>query len=247
VQFRHIAAAAAAAIAITAAGSASATVTQLTFTGAGDSGQIYFNGLVPGTSTIDTNLSSTFVLTLASVTNGGHTWNFNYQLTNSSALDSRLAVVGWDVGPDFASASDVSGLFTSTGSGNMSFGGAKEFCLKSAGGVNCSGGGGGGLLDGASGSGAFALNFTSEIVGGTKKDPIYTPVPAPSSLVFNNFGVHYQSVPGYESTVGVPSAPPPPPEVTVGVPEPETWAMMILGFFGMGLVVRRRRQVARAA
>jgi len=247
VQFRHIAAAAAAAIAITAAGSASATVTQLTFSAPGAGEQIYFNGLVPGTIDVAPGLSATFVLTLNSITDAGYTWNFSYELANTSTLDSELSVIGWDVGPDYASASDVAGLFTDASSGNMSFAGSKELCLKSVSGNNCSGGANGGLADGVSGTGSFSLNFASQIVGGTKKDPIYTPVPAPSTLTLNNFGVRYQPVPGYESTVGVPSAPPPPQEVTVGVPEPETWAVMILGFFGMGLVVRRRRQVARAA
>jgi hypothetical protein len=129
----------------------------------------------------------------------------------------------------------------------MSVAGAKEFCLKAANGSNCSGGANSGLADGASGTGSFSLNFANQIVGGTNKHPIFTPVPAPSTLTLNNFGVRYQPVPGYSSTVGVPSAPLPPPEVTVGVPEPETWAMMILGFFGLGAVVRRRRQVARTA
>jgi hypothetical protein len=35
---------------------------------------------------------------------------------------------------------------------------------------------------------------------------------------------------------------PPPP----GVPEPATWAMMLMGFFGLGSVVRRRRRAAFA-
>jgi hypothetical protein len=34
--------------------------------------------------------------------------------------------------------------------------------------------------------------------------------------------------------------------VSGGVPEPATWAMMIMGFFGLGSVVRRRRAVAAA-
>ena len=245
-QFRDIAAAAAAAIALTVATSASAAVTQLQFTAPSAGPQIYFNGLVPGTSDPYPGLGATFTLALDSITNGGYRWNFSYQLANVSTLDSRLTVVGWDIDADLASASGLSGLFTTSGSGNMSFGGAKDFCLKASGGsANCSGGGGGGLDEGTSGSGVFSLNFASQIVGGTNKHPIVTPVAAPTELTFNNFGVHYQSVPLISSTVGVPGVPPPEPQG--GVPEPATWAMLILGFFGMGSAIRRRARSLRLA
>jgi hypothetical protein len=36
-------------------------------------------------------------------------------------------------------------------------------------------------------------------------------------------------------------------QVGPGIPEPATWAMMLLGFFGMGSVVRRRRRDLAAA
>lgn len=35
--------------------------------------------------------------------------------------------------------------------------------------------------------------------------------------------------------------PPPPPPIIFGVPEPSAWAMMLLGFGGLGLAVRSRR------
>lgn len=37
------------------------------------------------------------------------------------------------------------------------------------------------------------------------------------------------------------------PPTDLGIPEPATWAMMLLGFGGMGAMMRRRRQAARAA
>ena len=249
VQIRHIAAAAAAAIALSVAGSASAAVTQLQFTSAPSTGaEIYFNGLVPGTSDPYPGLSATFTLTLNSITNGGYSWNFSYELANTSTVDSRLAVIGWDVGPDFDSASGVTGLFTDFASGNMSFVGSKEFCLKSTNGANCSGGANVGLANGASGTGSFALNFASQTqVGGTKKNPVFAPVAAPTTLTLNNFGVVYQSVPTLGGTVGVPDVAPPTPDPQGAVPEPATWAMMIMGFFGLGSMVRRRRAALAGA
>lgn len=41
----------------------------------------------------------------------------------------------------------------------------------------------------------------------------------------------------FRSTALAPPPPPPPP----GVPEPATWAMMLIGFFGMGSAIRSRR------
>jgi hypothetical protein len=36
--------------------------------------------------------------------------------------------------------------------------------------------------------------------------------------------------------------PPPPPPPMPGVPEPATWAMMLIGFGAMGTMLRRRRR-----
>jgi hypothetical protein len=128
----------------------------------------------------------------------------------------------------------------------MSFGGSKDLCLKATGGGSCSGGGGGGFADGSSGSGAFSLEFADWTIGGTRHHPTYVPLAAPTSLTFDDFAVRYQSVPGISSTIGVPDVAPPTPDPQMGVPEPDTWAMLILGFFGMGLVVRQRRRLIRA-
>jgi hypothetical protein len=43
------------------------------------------------------------------------------------------------------------------------------------------------------------------------------------------------------SEPGDPPPPPPPPPVG-GIPEPGTWALMILGFGAVGAAMRRRRQ-----
>jgi hypothetical protein len=46
-------------------------------------------------------------------------------------------------------------------------------------------------------------------------------------------------IPGGGSRLLPPSGPPDPP-LTSGIPEPATWAMMILGFFAVGWAMRRR-------
>lgn len=257
--FRNIAAAAAA-MALVAAGQASAAVTMLTFTGANapDAGaQIYFNGLDGNTSTVLPGLSATLDLTLLSVTGGGYDWNFSYLLSNTSTEASKIALMGWDVSSDYQSVTGVSGLFTNAASGAMSFAGDKDLCLKVSNGGGCAGGGNGGLDSGASGAGVFTLHFAGqELVGyqtipdpnNSKKTiqvPVYSSIAAPTALTFDDFAIRYHS--SYASTVGVPDAPQAPVLEPQAVPEPETWAMLILGFFGLGAILRHRRAALRTA
>lgn len=60
-----------------------------------------------------------------------------------------------------------------------------------------------------------AGEYTVEAGVGNRVDPF-----SPSYLLLDNFAV------------------------TASIPEPTTWAMMLLGFFGLGAVIRRRRAVA---
>lgn len=253
-------AAAAAAMILASAGSASAAVTELHFSSVGSQPQIYFEGFVPGTDVVDPKLHATFDVTLNSITNGGYKWNFGYNIANTSTEASRLSVIGWDVDPDFKTASGVTGTFSGWSSGNMASLGAVEFCLKDVGGGNCSGGGGGGLVSGASGSGVFSLTFADSFITYTTElvpvynakhkliryDSIQVPhvnsIAAPTTVSFSNFGIRLQSLPNGLSTVGVPGD-----SSGIGegnpVPEPATWAMMILGFFGTGSMLRSRRRM----
>ena len=261
---RTIMGAAAAAVVLATAGSAGATVSELQFAGPGPQPQIYFNGFVPGTTTIDPRLSATLDLTLTSVTAGGYQWNFSYDLANTSTIASRIGAIGWDISPDFLSAVGVGGVFDTAAQGQMASLGSLDFCLKDGGEANCSGGGGGGLSMGQTGSGMFSLTFTDhttsyitvqtpkynnkgKLVGYTETQiPQVNPVAAPTSVAFNNFGLHLQSLDGGLSTVGVPSTL---IETHTGlgndiheaVPEPATWGLMILGFGVVGAALRRRR------
>ncbi len=60
------------------------------------------------------------------------------------------------------------------------------------------------------------------------------------SIVATNFNQGGEVHLGTFAGKAPPLPPPPPP----GVPEPATWAMLILGFFGLGQMVRRRRLAA---
>jgi len=268
-QLRNLMGACVAAVALATAASASATVTQLTFAAPGAAQpQVYFNGYVPGTTTVDPRLSATLDLSLTSVSAGGYQWNFSYNLANTSEVASRVSVVGWDIAPDFLGAIGLGGLFSTAASGNMASLGSMDLCLKSGGGANCAGGGNGGLAMGQSGSGVFSLTFLDhtttyitvhtpryntkgKLIGYTDSQiPQITNVAAPTSVAFNNFGLHIQSLDGGGSTVGVPGTPPPPVfvdddsvvgDIRNAVPEPATWTMLILGFGGIGAMMRRRR------
>ncbi len=266
-ELRKILGALATAAVLATAGGASAAVTELTFAAPGAQPQVYFNGFAPGTTTIDPRLSATLDLSLTSVTNGGYQWNFSYSLANTSTIASRVSTIGWDISADFLDVIGVGGVFSNAADGNMASLGDMDFCLKDSNGANCSGGGGGGLSMGQSGSGAFSLTFldhtttyvTVQVARYNKKGqltgydeiqmPQVNPVAAPTTVAFNSFGLRMQSLNGGFSTVGVSSTPPPPVSgiggfgeaAMIAVPEPATWAMMIMGFGVIGAVMRRRR------
>src|SRR3989337_362213 len=66
--------------------------------GSGDAGTAYvvdFTGQVGGNT--ETGLSSLLTLTFNGTSNGGLTYNFNYDLLNDSSLVSRLRSFGFDV------------------------------------------------------------------------------------------------------------------------------------------------------
>lgn len=174
-------------------------------------------------------LSAEITYKLTGITNGGKTWTFSYDVDNTSTAPltgSRISGFGFNVDPNIYSAS-ASGTFTHTASGNVPMIGTREVCIT---GNNCAGGAGGGvLMTGADGLGNFVLTFSS----------------AKTSLSLSDFYVRYQSIYGGGeyggSAVGQPFTKVP------GVPEPATWAMMLIGFFAIGSAVRSsRRKLALA-
>ena len=171
-------------------------------------------------------LTSELTLNFVSAVNGLYT--FNYTLANTSTApttSSRLNAFAFNTDPNVIvnGARILSGtLFDEirynanvpNGMGNV------ELCFTTH---NCAGGGGEGLTIGQSTTGRFTLNFGSANL---------------STLKLDNFMVRYQAInaPGITQGSGT--------GVVTAVPEPGTWALMLLGFGAIGFSMRRRRRVS---
>jgi hypothetical protein len=178
---------------------------------------IYFGGTVPGTS-------ATLVMDLTG--NSGGLFTFAYSLTNTSNLalnpEADITSFGFeDIGVTALDGDALTGFFTNLILGGQGPGpfNSIDVCLNNSNGQGngCSGPNGVSTV----GSGTFSLQYDSAL----------------TSLVLGQFGVRYQStgLDGEGSGTGTEIPPP-------GVPEPATWAMMLLGFGAVGYAVRRRRR-----
>ena len=166
------------------------------------------------------------------LTRTGNTYNFSYTLRNASTapIDSaQLVAFGFQAAPNFTSAATGAGdLFNIVSAGNQPNGLPDiNFCLKDEGSANnCTGAGGNsGLAKGAQTSGTFALTFDSAV----------------SPLELSQFSVRYQGVNSASLGISGGSAS---GINTPAVPEPATWAMMTLGFGGVGFAMRRKRSIS---
>jgi hypothetical protein len=201
--------------------------------------RVYFEGRTDSHPNGLPGLASSLLFRLNDISADGLSWTFGYELVNASndvganlVTSSRVSSFSFDVDPDEAArALTPGGFFTVIQSDvNMQAGstvGVQDICIKSTTQTNCQGNGGTGVWQGQTGSGGFILSFTT----------------APTQLVFTDPMVRYQSISrqdigGDFSGTGIPVA---------WVPEPSTWAMMIIGFGGAGAVLRRRRRLLAAA
>ena len=178
-----------------------------------------FTGQANGSAAPD--LSSVLTLTFNGTSNGGATYNFGYNLVNDSSVTARLRSFGFDITDATLASASSTGTYGTVGY-NDTFPeglGTLDVCFRAAGGSNCTGGPNG-LWSGSGASGAIALNFAGPL----------------GSIALDNFATRYQSISpavnGATSGVGIgtPGA----------VPEPATWALMILGFGAVGMAMRRR-------
>jgi PEP-CTERM motif len=166
--------------------------------------------------------NSTGTLTLTLTGTSGNDYNFTYSLLNTSTDPStNISGFGFNVtgGTLDLSTTFATGTYTGISSGSISGGSFVDFCATA--GPNCAGGANGGPTPGGTATGTLALEFTS----------------LPSSITFTNPIIRMQNTGpnGNGSDIGTPGGTPP-------VPEPATWAMMLVGFGATGFAMRRSRR-----
>ena len=183
----------------------------------GETINISFTGESDG-SPVD-GLSADLALTFTGVDGNGD-YMFTWDLTNTSTMHpfSEVTAFGFNIDPNITDAV-VTGDFTTDSSGSISNGYFVEFCA--TGGPNCAGGAStGDGVGGGSFDGTLLLLFAGV---------------DPGTITISQPIVRFQSTgDGEGSAVGVPNV----------VPEPATWAMMLMGFGAAGYAMRRRRRSA---
>lgn len=187
----------------------------------GDSFTIFFDGQTGDPPSPVLGLSSSLMLTFDGVDGDGD-YLFTWALTNTSDATLHPSVkvtsFGFDTEPDpDIAGSEATGDFTTIDFGSMANGTSVEFCL--TGGGSCAGGANNGPGTGETWDGSFVLAFA----GGD-----------PGNITLTDFHTRYQStgLDGEGSATGFETV----------IPEPGTWAMMLLGFGATGLVIRRARR-----
>jgi hypothetical protein len=211
----------------------------------GASGTTNLQGFVDinGQATSIPGLTGTLFLEYTSLSLDGLTWSFDYTVTNTASLgtDARISSFGIGMTPNPIDANST-GLFD-LALLNPSFpnvGGAQniiDVCF-SAGTNSCSGGDG--LAVGASASGEFTLTFASVESSINLQTGLFRFQDVNSGAPYNLNG---DSGVGFSQGDLVIN-----PVVVEGIPEPSTWAMVLIGFAGVGFATyRKRKQIVRVA
>lgn len=179
-------------------------------------------------ATNGTNLPGTLgtiTYNFLSANTAGTLWNFSYSVDNTSIApsgSSRLGVFGFDTSPTLTgvTAGASQRFDAALNGGNFNGLGDREVCFFS--GPNCNGSGNNGVtVAEVPVAGTFSLSFSSGI----------------QTLVLENFVARWQATGaqanGSNSGGGT--------IVTSAVPEPASWAMMIVGFGLIGGGLRHRK------
>ena len=194
----------------------------LTVTGAtaGGTANINFGGQVNGAPYA--GLTSTLSLTFEGIIGGQY--QFQYSVLNTSSApvtNSRVSGFAFNTDPNVTTGSITGGYDNIVVSGSYPEGaGAVDVCFSNSGG-SCSGPNGA-LFGGAAATGTLRLGFAV----------------LPAQITISDFLVRYQSINGPGQNGGSGIGRPTPP-----VPEPGTWAMMLIGFGAVGFAMRRSRNV----
>lgn len=198
-----------------------------------NSAVINFNGLGGDPKVVVPGLSAQLTLTLTSIV--GNTFNFGYSLLNNSSLaGTRVSGIGFNVDPNVSSVSST-GIYDEASLGGFTASFTSEVCFNGGPGNCPESNPANSVAFGATGNGTLALTFGS----------------AQTSITLSNFLDRYQGfstsvqgqTPLVTSAVGQ-GTPVRGGGVEPTVPEPATWAMMILGFGVIGGAIRRQRRQA---
>ena len=151
---------------------------------------------------------------LLTLTGGtGNAYTFTYSFNNTGS-SANLVGFAFDTDPALASVTAISGPLAFGANANFPGVGTVDACFYS--GNNCGAANG----QATSFNGGFTLNFNS----------------APVTL--SNFVDRYASIANLNNQSGEGLG----TVVHPAVPEPATWAMMLVGFGGIGVTMRRRRK-----
>ncbi|MFD1788149.1 cistern family PEP-CTERM protein [Sphingomonas floccifaciens] len=155
----------------------------------------------------------------------GTAWNFTYSVDNTSvspSLAARLGVFGFDTSGTPASVVvGANNSFGASAGGNFNGLGNRDVCFFT--GSNCNGSGNSGVtVSDMPVSGAFTLNYAT----------------GQTNLTVDNFAARWQAA-GANNNLSLSAT----GTITSAVPEPATWAMMMLGFGVVGYGMRRRTAV----
>lgn len=138
-----------------------------------------FNGFADSVNIAD--LTSTATFTLTGTTSTSYTFNYSLSNTTSDPLTSRVSSFAFNTDPSISSASSTGAFsYTTLNSSYPNGIGAIDVCFKDASTGSCAGGGSGGLMEGATGTGSLTLNFSQPL----------------TSLTLSDFFVRYQSITG---------------------------------------------------
>lgn len=221
----------AAALSLVIATPALAVPISLDDTNVGESFTLTYDGFADG-QTID-GLGAEATFTLTGVT--ANTYTFDYAITNTtdSGLTSRISSFAFNTDPEIAGASSTGTYnYTVTDSSYPNGIGNVDVCFKAARTNSCAGNRGG-VAEGDTGTGSLTLTFADVV----------------DSISLSDFFVRYQSITGagnVTSASGRGSTTSTSTSTTSGtsVPEPGMLGLFGAGLLGLGLMRRRRKQVA---